>query len=76
MWYFDKATLKSPADIKKHVTSGMFEAPTSLQGLTSVLKNYVRLLEVMFESDCPHVTTVMQLLSSMSACWRVGSRPS
>jgi hypothetical protein len=52
--YFDEATLKSPADIKKHVTSGTFEAPTNLQGLTPVLTNYVRLLEVMFESDAPH----------------------
>jgi hypothetical protein len=59
--YFDKATLKLPADIKKHVTSGMFEAPTSLQGLTRVLTNYVRLLEVMFKSECPHLITVMQL---------------
>jgi hypothetical protein len=59
--YFDKATLKSPADIKKHVTAGTFEAPTSLQGLTRVLTNYVRLLEVMFELECPHLTTVMQI---------------
>ena len=59
--YFDEATLKSPADIKKHVMAGTFEAPTSLQGLTRVLTNYVRLLEVMFESDCPHLTTVMQI---------------
>jgi hypothetical protein len=28
--YFHKATLKSPVDIKKHVTAGTFEAPTSL----------------------------------------------
>ncbi len=59
--YFDEATLKLPADIKKHVTSGTFEAPTSLKGLTRVLTNYVRLLEVMFESNCPHLITVMQL---------------
>jgi hypothetical protein len=59
--YFDEANLKSPADIKKHVTSGTFEAPTSLQGLTHMLTNYVRLLEAMFESDCPHLITVMQL---------------
>ena len=59
--YFDKATLKSPVDIKKHVTAGTFEAPTSLQGLTRMLTNYVRLLEVMFESECPHLTTVMQI---------------
>jgi hypothetical protein len=59
--YFDKATLKSPADIKKHITSGTFEAPMNLQGLSRVLKNYVCLLEVMFESDCPHLINVIQL---------------
>jgi hypothetical protein len=59
--YFDEATLKSPADIKKHVTSGTFEVPTNLQGLTRVLTNYVRLLEVMFESDCLHLINVIQL---------------
>ena len=47
--YFDEATLKSPADIKKHITVGTFKAPTSLQGLTRVLTNYVRLLEVIFD---------------------------
>ena len=59
--YFDEATLKSPADIKKHITAGTFEAPTSLQGLTRVLTNYIWLLEVMFDSDCPHLTTVSQI---------------
>jgi hypothetical protein len=59
--YFDEATLKSPADIKKHVTSGTFKAPTNLQGLTRVLMNYICLLEVMFESDCPHLINVIQL---------------
>ncbi len=59
--YFDEATLKSPADIKKHVTEGTFEAPTSLQGLARMLTNYVGLLEVMFDSECPHLTTVMQI---------------
>jgi hypothetical protein len=59
--YFDEATLKSPADIKKHVTSGTFEAPTNLQGITRVLTNYVCLLEVMFKSDCPHLINVIQL---------------
>ncbi len=59
--YFDEATLKSPTDIKKHITSGTFEVPTNLQGLTCVLTNYIRLLEVMFESDCPHLINVIQL---------------
>jgi hypothetical protein len=41
--------------------SGSFEAPTTLQGLTRVLNNYSRLLEVLFGSDCPHLDYVVQL---------------
>ena len=41
--------------------SGSFEAPTTLQGLTFVLNNYSRLLEVLFGSDCPHLDYVVQL---------------
>jgi hypothetical protein len=59
--YFNEATLKTPEDIRKHVMSGLFEAPTSLQGLTRVLTNYTRLLEVLFETDCPHLGYVVQL---------------
>ncbi len=34
--YFHKATLKSPADIKRHATRAKFEPPQSLQGLVRV----------------------------------------
>ncbi len=43
---FLEATLKSPADIKKHAMGTPFDAPTTLQGLVRVLTNYSRLLEV------------------------------
>lgn len=59
--YFDEATLKTPEDIRKHVMAGAFEAPTSLQGLTRILSNYTRLLEVLFDAECPHLGYVVQL---------------
>ncbi len=51
--YFNYAMLKSPADIKGHVTGAKFEPPQSLQGLICILTNYVRLLEVMFGVCAP-----------------------
>ena len=59
--YFDKATLKLPADIKKHATGAKFEPPKTLQGLGRVLTNYVRLLEVLFGDHCPHMLWVQRL---------------
>ncbi len=59
--YFNKATLKSPADIKKHVTGAKFDPPKTLQDLRRVLTNYVRLLEVLFGDHCPHMLWVQRL---------------
>jgi hypothetical protein len=56
--YFEQATLKSPADIRKHVTSTKVELPESHLGLCRVFNNYVHLLEVMFGDDCGHLTYV------------------
>ncbi len=38
--YFEVATLKLVADIRKHVTSTKVELPTSLQEVVRVLNNY------------------------------------
>ncbi len=54
--YFKQAMLKSPADIRKHVTSAKVELLTSHLGLVWVFNNYVHLLEVMFGEDCDHLT--------------------
>ena len=59
--YFEAATLKSVADIWKHVTSAKVEFPTSLQGVVRVLNNYCRLLDVPFGPDCPHLTHVISI---------------
>jgi hypothetical protein len=59
--YFEAATLKSVADIRKHVTSAKVELPTSLQGVVRVLNNYCRLLDVLFGPDCPHLTHVISI---------------
>ena len=58
---FLEATLKSPADIKKHVMGTPFDMPTTLQGLVRVLTNYSRLLEVIVGCDCLHLIFVLQL---------------
>jgi hypothetical protein len=59
--YFHKATLKSPADIKRHATGAKFDPLQSLQCLVRVLTNYVCLLEVLFGDWCPHMQWVLQL---------------
>ena len=59
--YFDAATLKSVADIRKHVTGAKVELPTSLLGVVRVLNNYLRLLEVLFGEHCPHLLMVMEI---------------
>ena len=59
--YFEAATLKLVADIRKHVTSAKVELPTSLQGVVRVLNNYCRLLDVLFGPDCPHLTHVISI---------------
>ena len=63
--YFNDATLKSPADIKRHATGAKFEPPQSLQGLICVLTNYVRLLEVMFGDSCTHMQWVLRLRNAL-----------
>jgi hypothetical protein len=50
--------LKSPADIRKHVTSAKVELPASHLGLVRVFNNYVHLLEVMFGDVCDHLIYV------------------
>jgi hypothetical protein len=59
--YFKAATLKSVADIRKHVTSTKVELPTSLQGVVRALNNYCRLLDVLFGPDCPHLAHVISI---------------
>ncbi len=56
--YFDQATLKLPADIRKHATSAKAELPRSHLGLVRVLNNYTRLLEVLFGDECDHLVHV------------------
>ena len=59
--YFDAATLKSPADVRKHVTGTKVELPSTFLGLIRVLNNYTRLLEVLFGHDCPHLIMVLAI---------------
>jgi hypothetical protein len=63
--YFEASTQKLVADIGKHVTSAKVELPTSLQGVVRVLNNYCCLLDVLFGSDCPHLTNVMAIRDAL-----------
>jgi hypothetical protein len=65
--YFNEATLKSPADIKRHATGAKFAPPQSLQELVRVLTNYVRLLEIMFGDRCPHMQWVLRLRDALDS---------
>ncbi len=63
--YFEAATLKSVADIRKHVTSTKVELPTSLRGVVWVLNNYCQLMDVLFGPNCPHLAHVMSIRDAL-----------
>ncbi len=49
------STLKSVADVRKHVNSGTVELPATLLGLSRLFNNYCHLLDVLFGQNCPHL---------------------
>ncbi len=53
--YFEALTLKSVANIRKHISSGKVEQPTTLRGLSRMFNNYCRLLDVLFGPNCSHL---------------------
>ncbi len=59
--YFEASTLKSVADIQKHVAGTKVELPTALLGLVLMFNNYSLLLEVLFGPNCPHLIHVLAL---------------
>jgi hypothetical protein len=63
--YFNQATLKSPADIRKHATSAKVELPRTHLGMVRVLNNYTRLLEVLFGDDCDHLVHVRAIRNGL-----------
>ncbi len=63
--YFEASTLKSVADVKRHVTSAKVELPTSLLGLVRVLNNYCRLLEELFGPECHHLEHVLAIQDAL-----------
>ena len=63
--YFEASTLKSVADVKRHVTSAKVELPTSLLGLVRVLNNYCRLLEELFGPECHHLEHVLAIRDAL-----------
>ena len=58
-------TLKSVADVRRHVTSAKVELPTSLLGLVRVLNNYCRLLEELFGPECHHLEHVLAIRDAL-----------
>jgi hypothetical protein len=52
---YNLSTLKSVADVRKHVSSGTVDLPTTLLGLSRLFNNYCHLLEVLFGPCCPHL---------------------
>jgi hypothetical protein len=65
--YFKAATLNLVSDIQKHITSAKVELPTSLQGVVRVLNNYCRLLDVLFDPNCPHLANVILIRDALKA---------
>jgi hypothetical protein len=52
---YNLATLKSVADVRKHISSGKVELPATLLGLCRLFNNYCHLLAVLFGPTCPHL---------------------
>jgi hypothetical protein len=52
---YNLSTLKSVADVRKHINSGTVELPATLLGLLRLFNNYCHLLEVLFGQNCPHL---------------------
>jgi hypothetical protein len=59
--YFAESRVKLVDDIRKHVTGAKVELPTLLLGVVRVLNNYLRVLEVLFGDQCPHLRMVMEI---------------
>jgi hypothetical protein len=59
--YFEASTVKSFADIRKHVAGAKVEPPTTFMGLIRVLNNYSRLLEVLFGAECDHLAQILAI---------------
>jgi hypothetical protein len=55
------STLKSVADVRKHVTGSKVELPSDLLGLVRMFNNYCLLLEMLFGPSCPHLVQVRAL---------------
>ena len=52
---YNLSTLKSVADVRKHVSSGKVVLPATLLGLCRLFNNYCHLLGVLFGPTCPHL---------------------
>jgi hypothetical protein len=59
--YFEASTVKSVADIQKHVAGMNVELPTTFVGLIRVLNNYSHLVEVLFGAECDHLAQVLAI---------------
>ena len=58
---FEASTHKSVADVRKHIAGIKVEVPSDLMMLIRMFNNYIKLLEVLFGSTCPHLAHVMAL---------------
>jgi hypothetical protein len=59
--YFQEATLKSLADVKKFAMGAKFDPPQTLNGLIRIFTKYIRLLEVLFGNQFHYLQWVLQL---------------
>ncbi len=58
---FKASTHRSVADVRKHIAGIKVELPSDLMMLIRMFNNYIKLLEVLFGSTCPHLAHVMAL---------------
>ena len=58
---FEASTHKSVADVRKHIAGIKVELPSDLMMLIRMFNNYIKLLEVLFGTTCPHLVHVSAL---------------
>jgi hypothetical protein len=62
---YNSSTLKTVADVRKHVSGGKVEPPATLLGLIRLFNNYCHLLDVLFGPHCPHLVYTREISNTL-----------
>jgi hypothetical protein len=62
---YNSSTLKTVADVRKHVSGGKVEPPATLLGLIRLFNNYCHLLDMLFGPHCPHLVYTREIRNAL-----------